>query len=137
MKKQLLLATTLLISGLSTFATTITPTGGLETPLPGAPFSGTGINNTEVEQATSTAGASITLGLTATPRYFNPPLTDDKHGTFTATTGENTGLGAVPKTLGPTWNFDYYFNLTTIPGAAAGTPIDFKLLYANNVTGVE
>ena len=131
MNKSLLLTTIFLTAGVSAFATTITPTGTALAPLPGATFSGTGIPNTEVEQTTTSGGDTITLGLTATQRYFNPALTDDGHGTFFATTGLNNGLGGVHGP-GSTWNFDYYISL----GDTTGTGYTVKLVYANNGTGV-
>ena len=131
MKKSLLLTTVFLTTGLSAFATSIAPSGTALAPLPGATFSGTGISNTEVEQTTTSGGDTITLGLTATQRYFNPALTDDGHGTFFATTGLNNGLGATPHSLGSTWNFDYYISL----GDTSGAGYTVKLVYANNTTG--
>jgi hypothetical protein len=132
MKKSLFLVATFLTAGLSAFATTIAPSGNPLALLPGATFSGTGIPNTEVEISTTSGGDVITLGLTATQRYFNPALANDGKGTFFANTGLNNGLGATPHSLGSTWNFDYYINVNNLSGAN----YTFQLVYANNTTGV-
>jgi hypothetical protein len=134
MKKYLLVATAFLTGGWSVFATSIAPSGTALVSLPAATFGGTGIANDKVEVTTITTPRqdTITLGLTATPRYFNPALGNDGFGTFTATPGFNNGLGSPAHTLGPTWNFDFYINVVDNSGAA----YTFALAYANNTTGV-
>jgi hypothetical protein len=119
MKKYLLVATAFLTGGWSVFATSIAPSGTALVSLPAATFGGTGIANDKVEVTTITTPRqdTITLGLTATPRYFNPALGNDGFGTFTATPGFNNGLGSPAHTLGPTWNFDFYINVVDNSGA--------------------
>src|SRR4051794_25693817 len=58
------------------------------------------------------AGQTLTLGLTAQPRYFNPGVSDNGAGTFFATTGQNNGLGSSAY-QGSTWNFDFYIQNTS------------------------
>jgi hypothetical protein len=134
MNKSLFLATVFMTAGLSAFATSIAPSGTALVSLPAATFGGSGIPNNAVEVTTVTTPRQdvITLGLTATPRYFNPALGNNGFGTFTATPGFNNGLGTPPQTLGPTWNFDFYINLVD----NSGTTYNFALAYANNTTGV-
>jgi hypothetical protein len=127
MKKHLVAALTLFASGAAVLATSVSPTYDTFGTLSGATFGGTGIPNDNVAIATTTSG--ITLGLSATQRYFNPPLGNDGAGTFYATPGENTGLANPPKSVGPTWNFDIYLGNT---GQGAFT---YKLIYGNNTTG--
>ena len=131
MKKYLLIASVCLTGGLTVLATTITPSGTPLGTLSGATFGGTGIPNTAVEISTFAAGqGTITLGLTATPRYSNPALANNGTGTFFATTGLNTGLDGLPHSIGPTWNFDYYINADNAAGYT------FQLVYSDNTTGV-
>lgn len=135
MKKHLAIASVLLTSGFSLFATTIAPSFGSFGTLSGATFGGTGIPNTAVAiKEVSFAGNNdtITLGLTATARYSNPTVGNDGAGTFFATPGLNNGLDGGGHTLGPTWNFDYYIKT----GANNVGTYSFALLYANNTTGV-
>ena len=87
----------------------MTPTYMTFGNLAGATFGGTGIPTDPT--AISTA-ANITIGLTAHQRYFNPALTNDTAGTFTATAGLNTGLDPNgPHAMGSTWNFAFYVNV--------------------------
>jgi hypothetical protein len=79
--------------------------------LSGATFGGTGIPNTAVEIATIANGNdTLTLGLTATPKYPNPvvglPL-PNVGNTFTTTAGQ----GLSPAGFS-TWNFDYYIGIS-------------------------
>jgi len=71
--------------------------------LSGATFGGTGIPN--VGQITKIG--NLVLGLSATQRYENPPLTNDGHGTFQAIVG-NDGSGSHPNSNYAKWNFDFY-----------------------------
>ena len=84
-------------------------------PLPGATFSGSGIPNDAVEVTTITDGGNtITLGLTATPRYQVGELANDGNGTFYASAGMQ-------------WNFDYYVN---VAGGGSVSSYNFVLGYA-------
>jgi hypothetical protein len=134
MKKYTAATLMLLLSGSALLATTITPSYDTFGTLSGATFGGTGIPNNNVAITTGNLHGddTVTLGLSATQRYFNPPLGNDGAGTFFATPGENNGLASPPKTLGPTWNFDLYINLTDRSQSA----YFFKLVYGNNTTGV-
>lgn len=135
MKTKLLLGLTMagLLTGSVAFAAPITPhydTFGL---LAGATFGGIGISNAAVAITTiSNGGNTITLGLTATPRYPNPPiglpLPNDGMGTFSATPGpaDATHLGY------GTWNYDFYANVT----GGNVSSYNFTLVYMNNTTGM-
>ena len=78
--------------------------------LPGATFGGSGIPNDAVATTTFTVGAAtVTLGLTAHQRFFNPALTNDGAGTFFADPGSNFGGPGDPSaTEGALWNFAYF-----------------------------
>jgi hypothetical protein len=89
--------------------------------LPAATFGGSGNPNAAVAITTS---GSLTLGLAAQQRYFNPALTNDGAGTFFATAGQNDGLAG--KSQGALWNFDYYINNTT---TAEADPFTYTLEY--------
>lgn len=132
MKKHLVVALTLLASASAVLATTVTPSYGTFGTLSDATFGGSGIPNNAVAYTTFNSGNdNLTIGLSATQRYFNPPLANNGAGTFTATAGENNGLASPPKTLGPTWNFDFYINAQIL----SQTPYSYKLIYGNNTTG--
>jgi hypothetical protein len=80
-------------------------------PLPEATFGGTGIPNDEVAAGTQFVDGdnTITLALSATQRFFNPPLTNDGAGTYFATPGANTGgPGSTNPNVGALWNFNFY-----------------------------
>ena len=84
-------------------------------PLSGATFGGSGIPNDAVEVTTITDGGNtITLGLTATPRYQVGELANNNNGTFYAPAGNQ-------------WNFDYYVNVT---GSGNISDYTFVLGYA-------
>ena len=89
--------------------------------LPSATFGGSGIPNDPAawSQFTNSAnGDVLTLGLIATQRFFNPPLTNDGAGTYTAQVGSNTGGPGSPSSLtGALWNFSYYAALETGVGS--------------------
>ena len=88
-----------LLSGTAAFAAPITPTYSTFGTLSGATFGGTGIPNNAVAITTFNG---VTLGLTATARYANPPVTSNGAGTFYALAGSDT-----PSAYG-VWNFDFY-----------------------------
>ena len=79
----------------------ITPAGTFGS-LPQATFGGSGIPNDAVMHG-GTAGA--TMGLTATPRYVGPTVTNDGAGNYFATPGAATGNPALAN-----WNFDFYMD---------------------------
>lgn len=80
--------------------------------LPAATFGGTGIPNSAVAISQSTIGSNtVTLGLSATPRFSSPNPTNDGMGAFTVSVGESSpGLSL--------WNFSYYANISG-PGTFA------------------
>jgi hypothetical protein len=96
-------------------ASTCLLTGGIAlasplTTLTGATFGGTGIANNAVEVTTINGTDTITLGLTATPRFPNPPVgqalpNDTASATFFATPGNGLTPGRA------TWNLDYYISV--------------------------
>ena len=107
-----------LISASAAFADSITTTNGFG-PLAGATFSGTGIPNNPVaitQINDTTSGDSITLGLSATSKYPNPPVgtayPNNGAGTFYVPAG--SGLSPVGDAA---WNFDFYINLVDTSGA--------------------
>jgi len=107
-------------------AAPITPTFGTFGNLAGATFGGTDIPTDPTAIRTITVGSdTITLGLTAHPRYSNPSLTNDGLGTYFATPGLNDGLVGNP-TLGATWNFAFY---VSIAGGGDLGDYSFRLLY--------
>ena len=61
--------------------------------LPQATFGGSGIptDPTAITTFNGIGGDIVTLGLAATPRFANPPLTNDGAGTYTALAGANDG----------------------------------------------
>lgn len=110
-----------LLSGIAALALSVAalPSAfALEIPVPAAPstttgfgvipnvsgvnFGGTGIDTTQVQWYQNNG---ITLGLSATPRYFNPAVTNDGAGTFTAQAGGDILDGAPNYAR---WNFDLY-----------------------------
>jgi hypothetical protein len=121
-------------TGLVALAAPIAPTGSPLVTLNAAGWGGTGIANTAVAETTDNLGNgnAITLGLTATPRYPNPPvgepLNNNGSGTFYATPGsaDATHLGY------GTWNFDFYVNLV---GGGNFNNYVFTLIYGNNAVG--
>jgi hypothetical protein len=96
-------------------ASTCLLTGGIALASPlvtlsGATFGGTGIANNAVEVTTINGTDTITLGLTATPRFPNPPVgqalpNDTASATFFATAGNGLTPGRA------TWNLDYYISV--------------------------
>lgn len=101
----------------------ISPTYTAFGALPAATFNGTnvssGIDNTQV---TITTVDGITLGLTATPRFSNPAVTNNGMGTYTAQVGPDTGNPAFAM-----WNFDFYVD-TGVASTAQATHF-FQLRY--------
>ncbi len=76
--------------------------------LPAANFGGSGIPNNAVAITTiATPNGTITLGLTATPRFSSPPVTNDGAGTFQADAGSYPSLPAYGL-----WNFSFYVATT-------------------------
>jgi hypothetical protein len=117
MRKKLAIgiASAVALTAAQAYADTTTTTFG---PLPAATFGGTGIPNSSVEVTTvSNATGVVTLGLTATPRFVNPPVGNDGNGNFSAANGATSGTAK--------WNFDYYVSDT---GTSYAND-QFELLY--------
>ncbi|MEM6506300.1 MAG: PEP-CTERM sorting domain-containing protein [Planctomycetota bacterium] len=111
---------------------TATPIFDAFEPLPQATFGGQGIPNDEVavSRAIVDGDVTITVAMSATQRFSNPPLTNDGAGTYFATPGTNFGANNESSTEGSLWNFNYYM---TVEGANGATPIladyQFDLFY--------
>ena len=69
--------------------------------LPAANFGGTGIPNNAVAITQFTNG--VTLGLTATPRFSSPAVTNNGAGTFQAVTGAFDAVDNLAR-----WNFNFF-----------------------------
>ncbi len=91
-------------------------------PLDEATFGGQGIPNDEVAVSSQFVDGDvlITVAMSATQRYSNPPLTNNGAGTYFATTGSNTGGNNESPTTGALWNFNYYLKVEGFNGA---TPV--------------
>jgi hypothetical protein len=125
MKLILGLTATCLMTGTIAFASPVTPAYDTFGTLSGATFGGTGIPNNAVAITTINNGNdTITLGLTATPRYSAPAVSNDGDGTFFATPGASSG-----KSL---WNFDYYISVNN---SGFGN-YSFELLYGTDASSL-
>ncbi len=96
-------------------AVTVTSSFGA---LPGATFGGSGISNQKVAITTIVDGnRTITLGLTATPRYSNNPevatngFDGSGIGTFYAVSGGDTYSGSNSNANYARWNVSFYADL--------------------------
>jgi hypothetical protein len=99
-------------------AQAITPAGTFGS-LPAGSFGGSGIPT----NAVMTGGANgAVIGLSATPRYTSPAVTNDGAGTFYAAPGISTG-GATNAGFA-SWNFDYFIG--------NASPTDVFTLYVDN-----
>lgn len=121
----------------SSMATDVTPTYDTFGNLAGANFGGGGIPTQPTAITTITVGNDvITLGLAATQRYSNPPLSNDGAGTYFATPGLNDGLvSGSPHALAATWNFDYYFDVKS-GNPQTPTPYTFKLFMGTDASSL-
>ncbi len=117
---RLLLISTLSVSSL--LAESLAPSCPTFGTLAPATFGGTAIPNTSVCQTSFNDGAAtITIGLTATPRPPNTSVTDNGAGTYTAP----VGVGQVSPYRG-LWNFSFYVN---VANNTAGNTYQFDLFY--------
>ena len=93
-------------------AAPFTPTYDFFEDLPQATFGGTGIptNPTAFTIFDGFNGDVVTIALSATQRFANPPLTNDGAGTYTAGAGENDGTPGNPGNRS-TWNFNWFINV--------------------------
>ncbi len=101
-------------------------------PLSDATFGGTGIPNDEVAVASQFVDGTnlITVALSATQRYSNPPLTNDGLGTYFATPGSNFGGAGESTTAGALWNWNYFIRIeSTIGGSPLLTDYQIDLYY--------
>src|ERR1700760_2686671 len=109
MKQYLTIASICLASGLTAIASPVTPSydtfGNLN-----ANWGGSSGNPHDPVAVTTVVdgGNTITLGLAAQQRYFNPPVGNNGAGTYFATTGQNNGgPGSSSAFQGALWNFDF------------------------------
>ena len=88
-------------------------------PLDDATFGGQGIPNDEVTVSSQFIDGDvlITVAMSATQRYSNPPLTNNNAGTYFATTGSNTGGNNQSPNTGALWNWNYYLKVEGSNGA--------------------
>lgn len=108
-------------------------------PLDDATFGGQGIPNQEVAVSTQIVDGdvTITVAMSATQRYSNPPLTNDGLGTYYAGPGSNFGGAGESTTEGALWNFNYYLK---VEGDNGATPVlaDYQIdLYYDFDTGFD
>lgn len=91
----------------SAFAAPVPPVVTTFGPLPAASFGGLGIPNNAVEITTISKFESptVTLGLTATPRFGSPAVTNNGAGVFQAANGVYAPGDNLAK-----WNFDFYID---------------------------
>jgi hypothetical protein len=107
------------LSCVSAYGAAVTPACTSFGSLPAATFGGSGIPNDAVCITTITDGAAtITLGISATPRFGAPTPTNDGAGTFSAL----AGLDGSGRSL---WNFSYFASVSGVPI----TNYVFSLLY--------
>ena len=95
--------------------------------LSGATFGGSGISNKAV--AITTIGSNVTLGLTATPRYNSPALTNNGAGEFYAqagaySAGDNLAL----------WNYSYYISAPLFSGYSFKLLVDHDAAAGNDIS---
>jgi len=104
-------APALLFSLMAPNAATGSPLYDTFGPLDDATFGGTGIPNDEVAISSqfSNGTSTITVAMSATQRYTNPPLTNDGAGTCFAGAGSNIPSGTTDQ--GALWHFNYYINI--------------------------
>jgi hypothetical protein len=109
-------------------------------PLDEATFGGTGIPNDEVAISSqfSNGTSLITVAMSATQRFTNPPLTNDGAGTYFAGAGSNTPSGTSLE--GALWNFNYYINIDSTTETLADYDItlfyDFDPAFDNGPVGL-
>lgn len=108
-------------------------------PLNEATFGGSGIPNTEVAVARQfvDGNVEITIALSATQRYSNPPLTNDGAGTYFAQPGSNTGGAGESSIVAALWNVNLFLRVEGLNGA---TPklVDYQFnLYYDFDTGLD
>jgi hypothetical protein len=108
----------------ASFAASILPDGSdFGLPIAGVTFSGNGISSSNIAQTTFNG---VTLGLSATPRYSSPALSNDGAGTFFAQTGafvSEPGHSANPLDPYAKWNFNFFI------GSAASSSYSYLLYY--------
>ncbi len=95
-------------------AASATPTFDTFGALPAATFGGSGIPNDAVAQSFFGTNDSGIIALSATERFFNPPVTDNGAGTFFAGSGSNFGgPGSTSTNEGALWNFNFFAQAPT------------------------
>lgn len=106
--KKLAAAATLALSTVGAFADPVTAQFTTFGTLAAATFGGTGIPNDAVA---ITALNGVTLGLTAHQRYFEPAVTNNGAGVFSAVAGAYAPGDNLAR-----WNFAYYIGGTNVQG---------------------
>ncbi|MHA7837929.1 MAG: PEP-CTERM sorting domain-containing protein [bacterium] len=122
MQKLLLTIVSILSLSLAAAEARAVPIFDFFGPLDEATFGGTGIPNDEVAVASQFVDGDnlITVALSATQRFSNPPLTNDGAGTYFATPGSNFGGSGESTTEGALWNFNSFVRVEGLNGA---TPV--------------
>ena len=107
----------------SASAAPISPTFSTFGPLTGVTFGGTGIPNDPVAitTLTNTAGQTLTMGLSATPR-FSGVVTNNGMGTYSAAAGVSPNFPS-PADPYAVWNFNSFV------GGNATSSLFFRLFY--------
>ena len=128
MKKIVFLAA-LLFSATGSFAQIGPDTTGFGS-LNQANFGGSGIPTNAVAQTTFN---NVTLGLSATPRFSNPAVTNDNMGSFFAQAGIDTNPPS-PADPYARWNFDFFIgNISSGTTTTSGVGnYNYKLFYDFN-----
>lgn len=116
---RLLAFTAILSLAATAHATPVFDTFG---PLDDATFGGQGIPNDEVAISSQFIDGDvvITVAMSATQRFSNPPLTNNGAGTYFATPGSNFGGNNESASEGALWNFNFYMKVAGTNGA---TPV--------------
>lgn len=115
-------AAALTLTASAVHATPITPQFDTFGELPVTEFGGDGIPNDAVAITTIMDGDNtVTLGLTATERFNEPPVGNDGAGTFSVKPGGFPGNDGLAR-----WNFSFY---ASIDGGGTFDDYDFDLLY--------
>ena len=134
-KKLSLLAMALAAS--SAFAAPVSPFGTFG-PQPGITWGGSGIPNDAVMSTTLTNGTagSVLLALSATQRYFNPPLGNDGNGIFQAVAGADVGPPAPPggDNNFSRWNFNFHVDVTGTPDYTYMLYVDLNRAFNNELS---
>ena len=131
MRTQIFATAAVMLGVTASQAAPVNPTFDVFGDLPQATFGGTDIptDPTAITTFNGFGDDIVTLGLSATQRFNNPPLANDGAGTYTALIGSNDGApGSNSGLIGATWNFNFFVD---IDGTSGSTIADYgiQLLY--------